>query len=211
MKLKIINETLIEYNFSNKISISTSEEILKIAYYLSTHLDHQALGLIKITPSFTSIAIEFKTTSPLFDKPDHLHSEIIKGENSTEKRSYHTHYIETIYNGEDINDLCYTLALTKEQLIQLHQNITYSVAMLGFKGDFPYLLGLDKHLILPRRSSPRNCVKKGSIAIGSQQCGIYTQDSPGGWHIIAHTEFNNFKQIQAGDKVIFLEKKGKIC
>ncbi|MCK5664957.1 MAG: carboxyltransferase domain-containing protein, partial [Thiotrichaceae bacterium] len=87
-----------------------------------------------------------------------------------------------------------------------HNKNIYTIAMLGFTGDFPYLLGLDQKLMLPRRASPRNLVNKGSVAIASIQCGIYAQDSPGGWHIIANTDFDDFALLKAGDKIIFKEK-----
>ena len=64
---------------------------------------------------------------------------------------------------------------------------------------------LNQKLILPRRASPRNLVKKGSVAIGSEQCGIYAENSPGGWHIVANTAFDDFAELKAGDKIIFEE------
>ncbi len=203
MNLNVINETLIEYNFSKKISLELSEEILKIVHYLIESLDYQKLGLIEITPCFTSIAISFKSSSPLFDEPDYLRDEIIRAAELPEKTGYKTHTIEIVYNGLDLDEVCQVLQLTKKKFIHLHQNSTYTIAMLGFKGNFPYLLGLDKKLILPRRASPRNLVKKGSVAIGSDQCGIYVEDSPGGWHIIGNTDFDDFEVLKAGDKIVF--------
>lgn len=203
MNLNVINETLIEYNFSEKISLDLSEEILKIVHYLIENLDYQKLGLIEITPCFTSIAISFKSFSPLFDEPDYLRDEIVRAADSPQKTSYKTRTIEIVYNGLDLDEVCRVLQLTKKEFIHLHQKNTYTVAMLGFRGNFPYLLGLDQKLILPRRASPRNLVKKGSVAIGSDQCGIYAEDSPGGWHIIANTDFNDFDGLKAGDKIVF--------
>lgn len=210
MNLNVINETLIEYNFSQKISLELSEEIIKIAHYLIENLDYQKLGLIEITPGFTSIAISFKSFSPLFDEPDYLRDEIVHAAELPQKTSYKTHSIEIVYNGLDLDEVCRLLQLTKKEFIHLHQKSTYTVALLGFRGNFPYLLGLDQSLILPRRASPRNLVKKGSVAIGSDQCGIYTEDSPGGWHIIANTDFDDFDQLKAGHKIVF-KVKGNSC
>jgi len=206
MNINLINETLIEYKFSNNISLEISEEILKIYHYLIENLNFQKLGLIEITPSFNAIAISFKSISPLFKAPDYLKNEILLARKLPAKINDKIHTIEIIYNGIDLDDVCQSLLLTKEEFINLHQNKIYTIAMLGFKGNFPYLLGLDKSLILPRRASPRNLVKKGSVAIGSEQCGIYAEDSPGGWHIIANTDFDDFDSLKAGDKIIFKEK-----
>ncbi len=210
MNLNVINETLIEYNFSKKSSLELSEKILNIIHYLMENLDYEKLGLIKITPCFTSIAISFKSSSPLFDVPDYLTEEIVRAAELPQKTSYKTHTIEIVYNGLDLDEVCQALQLTKKEFIHFHQKNTYTIAMLGFKGNFPYLLGLDKKLILPRRASPRNLVKKGSVAIGSDQCGIYVEDSPGGWHIIANTDFDDFEDLKAGDKIVF-KVKGKSC
>jgi KipI family sensor histidine kinase inhibitor len=203
MNLKLINETLIEYQFANAISLDLSEKILKIYAYLIESLDFKKLGLIKITPCFNSIAIAFNCASPLFDQPDYLRDELLRASRSLEQSDYKTHTIELIYDGLDLDEVCQSLKLSKSEFIQRHQKNTYTIAMLGFKGNFPYLLGLDKSLVLPRRASPRNRVSKGSVAIASEQCGIYVEDSPGGWHIIANTKFDDFDRLEAGDKIVF--------
>ena len=63
---------------------------------------------------------------------------------------------------------------------------------------------------LDRKKTPNLNVKKGSIAIGGKQTGIYPQDSPGGWHIIGSSPIELFNPkenppcfINAGDKVKF--------
>ena len=212
MKLTQINETLIEYQFANKISLAISEEIFKSYYYLLKNCDYQKLGLLDITPCFNSIAISYKSSSPLFNDPDYLRDDIIRGRDFPHKINNKTHIIEISYNGLDLDEVCLLLKLTKKEFIHVHQKNTYTIAMLGFKGNFPYLLGLDKRLILPRRASPRNRVKKGSVAIGSEQCGIYVEDSPGGWHIIGHTEQSDFSSLKAGDKVVFKPfSQEKLC
>lgn len=203
MNLNIINETLIEYHFADTISLAISEKILKIYHYLIENLDFQALGLIAITPCFNTMAISFKSCSPLFEQPDFLRDKINYASGLAEQTNYKTHTIELVYNGQDLDAACQMLQLTKTEFMRRHQASTYTIAMLGFKGNFPYLLGLDPSLVLPRRASPRNRVKKGSIAIGADQCGIYAEDSPGGWHIIANTEFADFAALQAGDKIVF--------
>ena len=62
-----------------------------------------------------------------------------------------------------------------------------------------------------RKTTPKLNVKKGSVAIGGQQTGIYPQDSPGGWHIIGNSPIELFNAnqnppciINAGDKVKFI-------
>ena len=64
---------------------------------------------------------------------------------------------------------------------------TFTVAMIGFKPGFPYLLGLPEALAMPRLATPRISVAKGSVAIGGNYAGIYPARSAGGWHVIGIT------------------------
>ncbi len=59
--------------------------------------------------------------------------------------------------------------------------------MIGFAPGFPYLLGLDPALALPRLATPRTQVAAGSVGIGGAQTGIYPRESPGGWRLIGRT------------------------
>ena len=100
--------------------------------------------------------------------------------------------------------------LSKQHIIELHSTSVYTVFFIGFLPGFLYLGGLNPKLFLDRKSTPSLHVKKGAVAIGGQQTGIYPQDSPGGWHIIGNTPvelFNSLNEkpmlISAGDKVKF--------
>jgi KipI family sensor histidine kinase inhibitor len=64
--------------------------------------------------------------------------------------------------------------------------------MLGFTPGFPYLLGLDPALHMPRRATPRTRVPAGSVAIGGAQTGVYPRETPGGWHLIGRTTLSLF-------------------
>ena len=57
---------------------------------------------------------------------------------------------------------------------------------------FLYLGGLNKTLHTPRKSTPRLDIKKGAVAIGGNQTGVYPNPSPGGWNIIGNSPINFF-------------------
>lgn len=90
--------------------------------------------------------------------------------------------------GEDLIEVAARLALTPEALVQRLCAGRYQVAMIGFLPGFPYLLGLDPALALPRRATPRLQVPAGSLALGGAQLGIYPCVSPGGWHVLGRIE-----------------------
>ena len=55
-------------------------------------------------------------------------------------------------------------------------------------------------------------VEKGSIGIAENQCGIYPNNSPGGWQILGRSPLNFFDKncvpptpFSAGDKIQFYE------
>ncbi len=66
-------------------------------------------------------------------------------------------------------------------------------------------------LTTPRRSSPRQAVPAGSVAIGGAQTGVYPKASPGGWQILGHTDVVLFDPAREepslwmpGDRVRFV-------
>lgn len=97
------------------------------------------------------------------------------------------HVIPVCYDGIDLHDVAAHTRLSTSEVIARHTAATYRVAMLGFSPGFPYLLGLDPALSMPRRSEPRTRVPAGSVAIGGAQTGIYPQTLPGGWHLLGRT------------------------
>lgn len=98
--------------------------------------------------------------------------------------------IPVLYGGEhgpDLADVAAHAGLDEPAAIALHAGPEYRVAMLGFAPGFPYLLGLDARLAMPRRDTPRLRVAAGSVAIGGAQTGLYPREGPGGWRIVGRT------------------------
>lgn len=90
-------------------------------------------------------------------------------------------------DGPDLEDVARHAGLDMQDLIARHSAVRYTVAMLGFAPGFPYLIGLDPALAMPRLDTPRTRVAAGSVGIGGEQTGIYPQAGPGGWRIIGRT------------------------
>lgn len=113
-------------------------------------------------------------------------------------------------HGPDIAAVATHADLTTDEVAARHAAVLYTVAMLGFAPGFPYLLGLDTALQLPRRTDPRTRVPAGSVAIGGAQTGIYPRELPGGWHLIGRTPSTLFDParhppclLAPGDRVRF--------
>jgi len=202
-EVKEINETAIEYDFvdstalASSIDKETNQKVLQVYKYLK---DKYILDLI---PTYSTLAVHFTSKCKLFLDIHAFDKEIKAYLNQDYTVDSKHHLIFVDYNGPDIEELCNTLKLTKEELIYIHTRSTYTIAMLGFKEFFPYLFGLDQRLNIPRRKSPRKFVKKGAVAIAAGQCGIYSQNSPGGWHILGYTDFDDFKNLKPSDTIEF--------
>jgi len=102
-------------------------------------------------------------------------------------------------------------SLSIDQVVALHTAPMYQVYFLGFLPGFCYLGGLDDRLVISRKTTPTMKVKKGAVAIGGNQTGIYPIDSPGGWYVIGSSPFEFFDTsdsppcvISPGDYIRFI-------
>lgn len=200
-----ISATCIEYNFGSNIDKKTNDLVLKVYQSLPKLINFKKAGVMDIVASYTSLAIHFNTSCELLNDTHAFDGLVNKSlrQKTSDTSVEHTIYVD--YTGEDLDDVCLKLKLSKEKFIDLHAS-SYSICMIGFREYFPYLLGLDEALYIPRRNEPRTKVKKGSVAIAAGQTGIYPEDSPGGWHIIGYTDFDNFKFLKPSDIIIFKNK-----
>jgi KipI family sensor histidine kinase inhibitor len=106
-----------------------------------------------------------------------------------------------------VADYCH---LSIDDVVRLHCEREYIVYMMGFTPGYPYMGVVDERLRLPRLASPRSKVPAGSVAIAGLQTGIYSIESPGGWHVIGRTPLVLFDPARAepflfapGDRVKF--------
>jgi len=118
--------------------------------------------------------------------------------------------IPVVYDGVDLDEVAAATGLTSGQVIEIHSSVVYSAAFLGFTPGWAYLVGLPSSLHLPRRSTPRTSVAAGSVAIANEFTGVYPTVSPGGWHLLGHTDQRMFDYerakpalVMAGDRVRF--------
>jgi KipI family sensor histidine kinase inhibitor len=120
-------------------------------------------------------------------------------------------WIEVRYDGPDLDDVCRMTGLARDEVVARHTAVAYRVAFLGFSPGFPYLIGLDPALAVPRLASPRSAVAPGSVGIGGNQTGVYPSATPGGWRLIGSTQrklFDPARQpaalLSPGDTVRFV-------
>lgn len=119
--------------------------------------------------------------------------------------------VPVVYDGEDLAEVARRTGLSTAEVVQRHTAPEYLVAFLGFAPGFPYLVGLDPALHVPRRATPRTRVPAGSVGLAGEQTGIYPRPTPGGWQLVGRTDtvlFDASREppalLAAGDRLRFV-------
>ncbi len=102
--------------------------------------------------------------------------------------------IPVAYDGPDLERVASKLGVSGEAVAELHAEVEFTVAFMGFMPGFPYLIA-DREVVrasplleLPRLDTPRTQVPAGSVAVAAGYCGIYPRSSPGGWNLLGRTD-----------------------
>lgn len=106
------------------------------------------------------------------------------------------------YDGIDLDTVAVACGLSVDEVIERHCGATYTVAFCGFMPGFSYLVGLDPLLTMPRRPTPRIRVDAGSVAIAAEFSAVYPAPSPGGWHVLGHTDAVMWDDSRAGPALL---------
>lgn len=209
MKFKIASvDSLIIY-FGDEISQDISSKV-KNAYLCLKNLNIE--GLIEIIPSYNSIFITYDIFKYDYEEIKQKLQDSIdltKTDNEEEKIVQ----IDVYYGTEvalDLESMSEKTSLSIEEIIKIHSNKLYDVYAIGFLPGFAYLASVDEKIAMPRLSSPRKVIPKGSVAIADTQTAVYPQNSPGGWNIIGRTTMELFDKkldtlspLSVGNKVKF--------
>lgn len=216
MHLKYRIEAISETAFTVYFGDIIDAELLEIVFEFKNKLLASPFQFLKeCVTSYHSATIFFDEKYYLFNNDLNIiynHIDLVINQINVLKiqKKQNVINIEVNYNGSDLGFALDYLKLSKSEFIRLHTEPNYKVALIGFLPGFPYLLGLNPALILPRKNTPAKIVKAGSVAIGGLQTGIYPIDSPGGWQVIGNTSqemfsINNVSPsfLKAGDVVKF--------
>ena len=170
-------------------------------------------GIRELAPGYRSLLV---TYNPLTISPAELQSRITAVAGDRRLLSVPAAKlvaVPVVYGGEggpDLEAVAAHLQIGAEEVVRLHTETTYRVYLIGFMPGFPYLGELPAALVMPRRSTPRTRVPKGSVGIAQRQTGIYPVESPGGWQIIGWTPIELFDPhrqppslLEMGDTVKF--------
>lgn len=100
--------------------------------------------------------------------------------------------------------------LSVDEIIDIHQSMTYRVYAIGFAPGFAFLGEVDERIAMARLATPRLKVPRGAVGIADRQTAIYPDVSPGGWNLIGLCPTRMFNPdtdptmpVSVGDEVRF--------
>lgn len=217
--VSVLSESAVAVTFGNTIDPETHRNATAFRERL---LENPFPGMLSVVHAYASVTVFFdplKVRNAALS-PTQFVCEILgkllkinaPGNGITHPQPPEPVEIPVRYDGPDLPEVAERLNLPASEVIRLHTGTIYTVFMIGFLPGFPYLGLLPDVLELPRRDVPRLRVPAGSVAIAGRQTGIYPQASPGGWHLIGHTDFRLFDpakrppaRLQTGMQVRFRE------
>jgi inhibitor of KinA len=170
-------------------------------------------GFIEAIPALTKLTVLYDLQQTTYLEAETHLSEMLKVISDTHASAQRIVEIPVCYAeafAPDLNALAAYLKLSVQDVIDLHTQPLYEVAMIGFVPAFPYLVGLSEKLYAPRHAVPRLAVPAGSVGVAGKQTGIYPFETPGGWQLIGRTPVKLFcpnaeppSVLQSGDWVKF--------
>lgn len=220
--LEALGQDAVLLRFGNTVDATANARVHALAAAIR---EHRPPWLLDIVPAFSTLALcvdlaflgEGREALPMVR--DWLAAQAFDGDARRREGAFASHAIAVRYGGEHGPDLAALAAhagLDCAEVIRRHCSARYRVAMLGFAAGFPYLIGMDASLAMPRHATPRTRVAAGSVGIGGVQTGIYPRSGPGGWQIIGRTDASLFDAgrdppalLAPGDHVRFVAIDGE--
>lgn len=189
LKCSPLGDTALILTYSDTISRETSQRVWEDAERIAAN---KFPHVSDIVPGYVTLAIYFDHRQTSYDEIEDLVIVSLREATAFTKHQHREIIIPVRYNGSDLEDVARQTGLSVTEVIDRHSNIEYYTYMLGFVPGFAYLGDLDPALRLPRKATPRKSVAVGSVAIAGAQTAVYPLTTPGGWHIIGHTELVMF-------------------
>lgn len=195
-QFEIIAEDAVLLRFGDEIAEALNAQVQRLTFVLN-----RTLPTLECVPAYASVLLRFDPSAWLDRDQADPYQELREAINTALSSPSATaddgreHMIPVCYGGAfgpDLDDVARHAGIPPDGVISRHTAARYRVAMIGFAPGFPYLLGMDPALAMPRRDDPRQRVAAGSVAIGGQQTGIYPTELPGGWQLIGRTPLRLF-------------------
>lgn len=210
LRYKLYGDHAILIEWPEKINTNILKDVL---FFKEKILKSNVESLLEVISSYNSLLIVYelaiRNIYDCFETLKHIYYSNALKTNAITKLWRIPVCYDTAF-GIDLDAISEEKKISKDEIIKMHSEAIYTVYFIGFLSGFLYLGGLNESLALARKQSPRLKVKKGAVAIGGNQTGVYPNESPGGWHIIGNSpiDFFNVKNsipcfAKSGDRIQF--------
>ncbi|MEZ9701638.1 allophanate hydrolase subunit 1 [Vibrio sp. 10N.261.46.E12] len=197
---------------------SSAEYAQCMAYFSDAIRQNLASVLMNVTPAYHTILVDYLpyriSEQQLIKQLNNLLAQAMSSF-SRVSQTHNTIELPAYYSPETALDLdrYQDKGMTLDDIIQHHTSQTYSVSAIGFTPGFAFMSDVVSELALPRHSTPRLNVPKGSIAIADTKTAVYPSDSPGGWNIIGNCplplfDHNQLKNVDIAQRPLSLLNVG---
>lgn len=151
------------------------------------------LGVTEVVPAYASLSLFYEPQIVSFEAlAARLQALAAALPESVDAAPAREIVLPVRYDGPDLAEVAARTGLSVEAVVARHTGRRYRVYLMGFVPGFAYLGELDAALVLPRRETPRPRVPTGSVAIAGAQTAVYPLTTPGGWHLLGHTDARLF-------------------
>jgi KipI family sensor histidine kinase inhibitor len=209
-----LGDAAITIRVGDRVDAATAARVRALAQHIrAAALDHVreiVLGYATLAVWYDALHADCRTMVSTLESIVHAVPPTAEPATGAEPR---LHEIAVWYDGPDLADVARRTGLSIAQVVARHSGRWYDVYFLGFVPGFAYLGELDPVLIVPRRAEPRTRVPAGAVAIAGAQTAVYPLATPGGWHLIGHTDVTLFDpaadppaRLAPGDRVRFVAR-----
>lgn len=202
-------DTALVVEFGDEVDRAVSDQVIALADAIETR---GIAGIIELVPTFRSLMIHY---DPLRLNASDLQAAVepLLGGSGPVSHRARLFTLPVAYGGDfgpDLAEVAERTGHSQDDVVRLLTAVTYHVYTLGFLPGYPYMGDGPEELSLPRRESPRLRVPMGSVCIAFRQAGVYSLESPGGWHLLGRTPVRLFDTrrenavlLAPGDKIRF--------
>lgn len=202
-------DTALVVEFGDVVDRRLSDRVLALA----DAIEARAIpGVVELVPTFRSLMIHYDPMR-LDEATLKAGIEPLLGNHTALLHRPRVWTVPVCYGGAygpDLDEVAERTGHSAAEVVALHTAVTWHIYTLGFLPGYPYMGDGPEALSLPRRETPRVRVPMGSVCIAFRLAGIYSLESPGGWHLLGRTPVRLFDTrrpdavlLAPGDKVRF--------
>ena len=191
-----------------EISAQVQQASKKLAAALGDLIIDQVTSYASLLLIFDPLRVDQYAIRQVINQALKVDSETFTSEASETCLELPVYYSEE--SGPELQLISQNSGLSIDEVIAIHQSLTYRVYAIGFAPGFAFLGQVDERIASPRLSTPRLKVPRGAVGIADRQTAIYPDISPGGWNLIGLCPTRMFDPaatptmpVSVGDEVRF--------